>query len=535
MESEKLIRPPKKTVDEWLNEVDYSKDKYYKPTKFSIDFVNFIKLVNGSDGEENKTPIIHYRMLDNIASGKKNTLNMIFRGAAKTTLFAEYLILYLAVYGKLPQFGEVDLAIYVSDSIDNGVKNLRKNLEYRYDNSEFLKQLIPRTKFTDIRWEFENADGKVLIVKGYGAKTGVRGTKELGKRPQLAILDDLVSDEDARSPTVISTIEDTVYKAIDHALHPTRRKIIWNGTPFNKNDPLYKAAESGAWWVSVYPVCNEFPCKKEEFVGAWEDRFPYEYVRDMYEKAKAAGKVDAFYQELMLRIISEDERLVQDEDLRWFRTKEVLHNRHAYNFYITTDFATSEKSSSDYSVISVWAYNSNKDWMLVDGICKRQLMDKNIDDLFRLVSEYKPQQVGIEVSGQQAGFISWIQNEMVNRNIYFSLASENNSGRPGLRPIKSKLERFNIVLPWFKTGKIWLPEDKKDTPLIVELLEELKYATPKGFRSKHDDVLDTISQLASLTPWEPSIEDLNRNEGDRYWEDDIDLNDEGSPMDAYVV
>ena len=29
--------------------------------------------------------------------------------------------------------------------------------------------------------------------------TGVRGTKANGKRPQLAILDDLVSDEDARS------------------------------------------------------------------------------------------------------------------------------------------------------------------------------------------------------------------------------------------------------------------------------------------------------------------------------------------------
>jgi hypothetical protein len=35
-------------------------------------------------------------------------------------------------------------------------------------------------------------------------------------------------------------------------------------------------------------------------------------------------------------------------------------------------------------------------------------MDKNVDDLFRLSQEYKPQQVGIEVSGQQGGFIQWI-------------------------------------------------------------------------------------------------------------------------------
>lgn len=39
-------------------------------------------------------------------------------------------------------------------------------------------------------------------------------------------------------------------------------------------------------------------------------------------------------------------------------------------------------------------------------------MDKTIDELFRLVQEYRPQEVGIETTGQQGGFISWIQNEM---------------------------------------------------------------------------------------------------------------------------
>ena len=262
MNLEALLDAPKKKVETYLNEVSYGVDPNYVPSLFAIEFVNFIKLVNGSAGEENTTPVLHYRMLDTLASPEPNCANMLFRGAAKTTVFAEYLFLYLATYGELPEFGRVDLALYVSDSMDNGVKNLRKNLEYRYSESEFLKEYVPEAKFTDSRWEFINADGKRLIVKGYGAQTGVRGTKELGKRPQLAVLDDLVSDEDARSATVIATIEDTVYKAIDHALHPTRKKIIWNGTPFNLRDPLYKAIESGAWKVNVFPVCERFPCSR---------------------------------------------------------------------------------------------------------------------------------------------------------------------------------------------------------------------------------------------------------------------------------
>ena len=142
----------------------------------------------------------------------------------------------------------------MSDSIDNGVKNMRKNLEFRWENSSFLQKYVPHAKFTDIHWHFKNVSGKEFIVKGYGAKTGVRGTKANGKRPQLAILGDLVSDEDARSKTMIAAIEDTVHKAIDHAMHPTRSKIIWSGTPFNASDPLYKAIESGAWAVNCYPL-----------------------------------------------------------------------------------------------------------------------------------------------------------------------------------------------------------------------------------------------------------------------------------------
>lgn len=100
----------------------------------------------------------------------------------------------------------------------------------------------------------------------------------------------------------------------------------------------------------------------------------------------------------MLRISSEDERLIQDSEIKWYSRTQLLRLRSCYNFYITTDFATSEKQVSDYSVISVWAYGSNGDWFWVDGIACRQTMDKNFDDLFRLVQEYQPQQVGVETT-----------------------------------------------------------------------------------------------------------------------------------------
>lgn len=834
------------TVEEHLNGVDYSDNGSYIPTKFSAGFLAFIQMAN--DGNlENKSPVIHYKVIDkfdaphNVNAGR--IINLMHRGLAKTTL-VRYLILYIAAFGELPHFGHVGLAIYVSDSIENGVKNMRKNLEYQWENSKFLREWIPEAKFTDIRWEFKNKAGKSFVVKGYGAKalsldselftptgrttigackvgdriygadgklttiirksevfhkpmyrleledgrfikvsedhlnpvvlkenchnkarftdyvlpttellklpltferkrkrsgksdyvssertmfvrniepiqyadavlpidpytlgailgdgrirkdcgsveltcheaelehyhkeipyefgaiykdprsravtqsirglgrrlkdmklnvrgelkfipheyfqgsvaqrlaivqglmdtdgtcselgrtsftsqsyqlcddlacmvrslggtafmrkescadawrveiwselplfriarkatrfkprsrlvavksitaielepsqciaidneerqfitecyfrthnTGVRGVSELNQRPKLALLDDLLSDSDARSATVIADIEDTVYNAVKFALHPEHNKIIWNGTPFNAADPLYKAVESGAWEVNVYPVCERFPCTREEFKGSWEDRFSYDYVKKEYEDAVQVGRMHSFDQELMLRIMSDEDRMITEDDLRWYESKDLPHLLPFLNIYVTTDWATSEKQSADFSGTNVWGINNNGDWYWLAGLCVRQTMDKNIETLFNYVANYRPLSVGIEVSGQQGGFIPWIKQEMVRRNTFFTLASSNNGGREGIKPSTDKLQRFNVVVPWFKQGKMYFPQDKQATdPALREMLSEIRLVSPAGFKSKHDDQLDNVSQLALLNAYKP--------------------------------
>ena len=136
-----MSSPIKKTVDSWLNEIDYSVDPNYVPSEFALEFINFIKMVNGGVGEENKSPVIHYKMLDSIAGKKVNTAILCFRGAAKSSIFAEYLFLFIAVYGMLPGFGKINYSLYVSDSIDNGVKKMRNRIERRIINSQFLTDM----------------------------------------------------------------------------------------------------------------------------------------------------------------------------------------------------------------------------------------------------------------------------------------------------------------------------------------------------------------------------------------------------------
>ena len=533
-----------KTVDDFLNEVNFSSlndGNEYVPSKFSLKFMNFIKLVNGDVGESHKTPVMHLSMLDKLATKERKTANLCARGTAKTTLFMEYLVLYIAMFGNIDNFGDISGMLYISDSMDNGVKSARNSIEFRYNNSEFLQFWVPKAKFTENYLEFENKSGHKLGVKMFGAKSGIRGTKIFNKRPVLAVMDDLVSDADSKSKTAMNAIKDTVYSGVAYALDPSRHKMILNGTPFNKTDIVYEAIESGAWQVNVWPICERFPCSREEFRGAWEDRFTFDYVKQQYDDAVKEGKLKSFRHELMLRITDEEDKLVRDSEVGWRLRAPIIANKHNFNFYITTDFATSSKQTADFSVISVWAYTASKEWVWVDGVCERQTMDKTINDLFRLAGEYNPQGVGIETSGQQGGNIPWIMQEMDNREVYFNLSGKD--GNPGIRPVVDKLARFNMVVPLFKSGKVFFPEELKTSAIIGEFTLQISLATKDGIKGK-DDCLDTISMLQYMNPWTPEENDLNdeilgsgRGSEGGYWSGDMtvqDLEIDG-PLSNYMV
>ena len=238
----------------------------------------------------------------------------------------------------------------------------------------------------------------------------------------------------------------------------------------------------------------------------------------------------------MLRIMSDEDRLIEDADIQWYYKADLLKNKAAYNFYITTDFATSEKASADFSVISVWAINHKGMVFYVDGICRKQLLDKSIDDLFIMCQRYNPMSVGIEVTGQQGGFVQWIKQEMMERNVFFNIASANNNSTPGIRPVSDKFGRFLLVTPWFKQQLIHFPLELKSSPMLVEGLNELSLAAKGGFKSKHDDFLDTISMLMQLNMWRPSSSSsLEYNDTSGVWEDLNSTDQDGYSIDSYIV
>lgn len=507
------------TIQEHLNNIDYS-FKNYKPSEEALQVIDFIKFVNGGR-EENESPLVHCMMIDKIISPSKRVAIMASRGLSKSSLI-EYIVLYLACYGSLGSIVTPKFIMYVAADMDRSAKKFRTGIEFKYANSEYLKELIPNKAIkmlvndngreaevsndsdiggrtiTDLSITFINKDNIPLRVNMYGVKTGIRGSKEFGVRPAVCFADDLIGEDDAKSEALLTKIEDVMYQAVPYALHPTKQKIVWVGTPFNESDPLYKSIDSGKWDSLVLPICEKFPCQREEFKGAWEDRFNYDVVKNFYELALAKGNANGFYQELMMSVINEDNILIKKEHIIELDRSEIEHPISAFNYYITTDLAVSTKEAADYSVISVWAYTSNQDFILVDGFCGKVTVDEFIKNLFNFATRYKPLQVGIEVTGQQGGFIQWIQNEQYKNQIYFNIKE--------VRPTKDKYSRFLAFAPFYHRKKIKFSyEIKQNKQYYEEMMSEIyKVTINDGFKSKHDDVLDTHSMLQYLDLYAPS-------------------------------
>jgi phage terminase large subunit-like protein len=543
------------SVDKMLDYPDVSLD-WYVPSLDAIDFINTIRLILG-DEPENTNPKAHYFLIDCIfqhdnvkpyftARGldfdemKGRTVVMATREFGKS-VFVVFLILYLAVKGEMPGFGKVRYGIYVSDSMRNGVETTMTTIAKVYYESEYLQSMFeetrliqteinfirkPRTKkeiavykhhVEDMGKEAKTVPGRMkrtLSIKGLGAATGGRGSRDGLARPEFAIFDDMIPNEkDAESDTILSNIESTIEADVLKALSGNGNFAIAIGTPYNKKDPIYRRIEDGSWLPVVFPRAEKPPVdgmKEEEFNSVWPDRHDYRQCRKDYviaKKAQDSGNefpMRSLMQENYLRISNDADRLVPAPLIQWYSRQDIAANAYNYNWYITTDFTSTGSKGSDYSGIAVWAVGSNGDYFLVDLTLRKMELETQYGELFRHVHTYgdisREINVGVEIDGQQNIHILALKDRMVKRNEFFTIARQKGA-KLGQEGIRSRLEsgskhwRFRMMLPQFQNRKIWFPKELEDTPDMRELLEEIKYCTYTGFGSRYDDGIDLISQL----------------------------------------
>ena len=582
----KILEDGKITVDKLLDICDVELD-WYIPSDFAIEFILFIRLALGEE-PENSNPKSHYFFADCIFQQPNVEPYFAIRGYdyyelnnriatlctrefSKSTLMA-YMFLYIAYHGKIPGFGKIFYMIYCGDSMDNNVKTTMKTIKKVFLESPYLK-----SKFEDwvlntdsvefvrkpqTRKEIENytrhmdSGGKATEVpgrmkrtftlKGVGAATGARGSRDALARPDGVVFDDLVPSESAAaSEPVLKSIESTIKSDLLPGLNNNKNFAILIGTPYSKKDPVYSRIERKSWLPIMFPRGIVVKDRKagpisedatsSNFKSVWEDRHGFKNCMKDFKSALLdkeggdASAVRSILQEHYLRITSNEDRMIGEQLIQWYSRTAIERKLSSYNVYATTDFTTSGSAGADMSGIAFWAFGPNGDIYMLDLCLRRQELEDQYSELFRMNNYWRRRtrraiEVGIEVDGQQRAHISAIKSKMILNNEWFTIGRQKGS-KPGSEGILSRLEsgnkhwRFRMMLPLFQNRKIHFPEELRDTPDMRELMEQIKYATYTGFGTKCDDGADLISQLGMMETIAPlpdmySDEDIEDEEDD---------------------
>ena len=521
-------------IDYALDNVDLTFSNYI-PSTDALEFFNLIRIFYGEDFEV-ANPKFHYFIVDMLYGNltkeqfpypkdiqDKITINprqvgiISTRGSAKSTITTLFYPLVAAIKGSLPATGPLSHILILSDSQQGGARDQAKLMAGVLEKSVFAQNWFETIRCTESEVELvrngkEPIEKRHMLIKfkgvqGGGIRSGSRNPVT-GDRYGLIIGDDTIKNEaDAYSETIMHNVVTALTSDAKNAMRAKNTQFILVNTPFHKRDPVYMMVESGGFTPLVTPICKEIyeGMPEDKFVGLWPDMHSYESVMSRYLDAVATGTTRAFNQELMLRVSNEEDRLVPDELIQWYDRKMLMKVLDGYSLYITTDFTTTSAAKSDFSGIGVWAVSSNWDYYLLDLCLRKQDLDDQYNELFRMVVTWgkggRAIEVGVEVDGQQKAHLYSLKQKMMMSNRYFTLARQKGAtgSKEGIlsRGAGKKHERFRYMVPQFQNGKVYFPNELKDTADMREALRQLKGATNTGF-SDHDDFCDVISQLGLI-------------------------------------
>ena len=516
----------------------------YTPSEQAFNFFNIMRLVKGEDFEvgnslaqyfiidvlfDNVTPdMFPYskEVRDHIHIDNDRVAVCCSRGLAKSTLVTNFLPIYVAITGELPNYGKQRLWLLLGASSRGHARNMAVSIKAVCEASKFMNDAMEYMRFTETEIEFlrkgkGSEESRYFCIRFMGIFTPTRGQKnKFNARPDLALMDDCMpSHAAAYSKAITKNLSTAINADLGNALKANGGKI-WNiFTPMNYQEPNTASVLNGAFTPVLIPVARYFDPEhvtEGQIVSSWPQEHTSKSIHKMWKLAKSSGSMQLFMQERMLRLTSGTDRLVPDSCIQWCDMSLVEKNIDAYNVYITTDYTTTSGEGSDYSGRATWAVNSNEDWFLLDIRLRKQGMDAQYKDTLSEASKWlrrgKHVEIGVEVDGNQSAHIYSLEKLMLETSTWATFAKQKGAEESDRKGILSratgmkKHERFRIAASSvLLTRKMWFPEHLKNNPDMQEMVSQIKGATHEQF-TRSDDGPDLISMaVVSMRVVYPSV------------------------------
>lgn len=326
-----------------------------------------------------------------------------------------------------------------------------------------LKDIHGIKPIIDSQKEFVLEEGGSLFTTSTGG--GMTG------RPQnLIILDDLVKNSaEAESKVYRDRTYDWFFSAVDTRERENKTSLVLFMTRWHNDDLIGRLIKEKYDIVNIrIPAlydgldCNGIPEEHTKELGT-----PLYYSKEFYEKKKRQNEY-VFYGMYQGLPIQRGNSLFKD--VNYYRE---LPNELKYK--IGSDFAYSENTKSDYSVIVVFGY-ANKKHYLIDVIRYQKEVDYTENIVKRIKEKYKSK-IGIEANGTQKAVYDMISKKIGKH--YFT----------AVQPLGDKYTRAIPFASEWNLGNILLPDPTVyNYAWLDDYIEELMLFT--GIKDANDDQVD---------------------------------------------
>ncbi len=437
------------------------------------------------------TPNFHINLWEMCTSEDKHVVIAAPRGHAKSTAISLAYVLASVL------FGESKYVVLVSDTEQQAI-NFINNIKYILREDEDIQRLFGFKKFVKDResgiiGEFEDGEQFNIIAKG--AEQKLRGLLWKNRRPDLIIGDDLENDEVVLNQERRNKFKQWFFGALVPAKSKSG-KIRIIGTVLHMDSLLENLLNDDTW------TSYRFKAHNEDFSHIlWPERFSKEELLLIRKGYINQGFPEGYSQEYLNYPI--------DEENAYFKKDELLDIEdweQPLEYYAAIDFAISQASGADYTVIAVVGVDYKSTLKVID--IKRGRWDslEIINKMFETQTEYSPEIFTSEKGAIERALGPFLYSEM---------------GKPGrpfininkMTPDKDKPSRARSFQARVKSSKV---EFDKSAPWWPNLEAEM-LRFPKA---KHDDQVDALSWIGLTLDKlieAPSLEEREEEE----WEEEM--------------
>jgi len=367
---------------------------------------------------------------------------------------------------------------FVEDNAGRPIRDLMRTEEYL---RVFPHVVIKSDSRAAGRWELTQGG------KYYGA--GV-GTQIAGRRAHISICDDVVSEQTAYSPVERRKINHWYVPGLRTRLLPNGSEIIvntrWHNEDLSGFLEVNDSKTKRPWKIVTIPAILDTKASKllglPEKGSFWPEFQTLEFLEERRaDPSMTAAKWSALY---MQQPIPEEGSIFKESDFNLWRSSKPPEIEY---IVLSLDTAYSSKTSADYSAYSVWGVFHQRNLtakgqeffvphlILIECDKNRWEYPELLKQVIEMNEYYKPDIILIENKASGQSLIPELQL----------------MGYPVVpfEPQKwgDKEMRAHQVTPYFRNGRIWVPESQHFSTMLMSDALEFPFGAS-------DDLVDTMTQ-----------------------------------------